>query len=308
MIRAFLFWVLMAAPGFAFPVERCVNLANALEARRGEDWGYTIRDADIAAIAAAGFDTVRLPVRFDAWFDGEIDPAFQARVDHVIRVALDEDLQVILDLHHFDALVDDPAAHGDTFVAIWRELAAHYAGWPPELMFELLNEPNGALTTERMEALTDRVLPIIRAEHPERWVVVTGGDWSAWQKVRNLKRRDDRVAYTFHYYWPFEFTHQEAEWVEDIPPKRGPLTEAEANEITAQFRQIAELKRPLFLGEFGTYQKVVGDAERAVWMRAVREASEAAGIGWCHWGFVSGFRVAEDNHAWKPGLREALFE
>ena len=261
------------------------------------------------AIAAAGFDTVRLPVRFDAWFtNGQIDPVLLKRVDHVIGVALAQDLRVILDLHHFDALVDDPATQGDTFVAIWQALSAHYAGWPPELMFELLNEPNGALTTERIEALTDRVLQIIRAKHPERWVIATGGDWSAWQQLRNLKRRDDRTAYTFHYYWPFDFTHQEAEWVKDIPPKRGPLSEAEAVEIEAQFQQIAALRRPLFLGEFGAYQKVVGDADRAAWMRVVREASEEAGIGWCHWGFVSGFRVADDDYTWKPGLREALFE
>ena len=47
------------------PVQRCMNLGGALEAPNEGDWGYTIREKDLEAIKAAGFDTVRLPVRWD---------------------------------------------------------------------------------------------------------------------------------------------------------------------------------------------------------------------------------------------------
>ncbi len=312
MIRAALVWLVLAIPAAAFPVERCVNLANALDAPYEGAWGYVIADTDISKAAEAGFDTVRLPVRFSARTtpDG-IDRVFLDRVDHVIRTALDHDLNVILDLHHFHDLTNDPPAHTDRFVAIWTELASHYANWPSGLMFELLNEANETLDTAGADALFDRVIPIIRQSNPDRWIVVGGGDWNAWQQIENLKVRDDRVAYTFHYYSPFDFTHQEAEWVKrNRPPKRHSLTKAEAAAIEADFRTIAAIDRPLLLGEFGTYHKVVSSEDRAIWMKIVRRASEAAGIGWCHWGYApkSGFRLLDDDHAWLPDLRQALFD
>lgn len=49
-----------------FLASRCVNLGNALEAPNEGDWGYRIEPAHIRAIAAAGFDGIRLPVRWDA--------------------------------------------------------------------------------------------------------------------------------------------------------------------------------------------------------------------------------------------------
>ena len=84
-------------PALAFPVERCVNMSNALEARAEGDWGYRIGDRDLAAIASEGFDTIRLPVRFQAGYLGDrIDPKLLRRVDHVVRTALSLGLNLSL--------------------------------------------------------------------------------------------------------------------------------------------------------------------------------------------------------------------
>lgn len=120
-MRALALMLLLAGPVFAetFPVERCMNLGAALEAPEEGDWGYTILRADIDRIAAAGFDTIRLPVRLDTRWDGaRLDPAFLARVDEVIGWARAAGLRTILDLHHFDAFMDDPDAMTPTLVAI----------------------------------------------------------------------------------------------------------------------------------------------------------------------------------------------
>ena len=125
MIRAaLLLWIALAAPGFGFPIERCVNLSNALEAPNEGEWGYRIRDKDIASIAADGFDAIRFPVRFSAWMsEGRLSPELLKRVDHVIRTALDHELTVILDLHHFHELSENPKAHADQRPTFWRGVA-----------------------------------------------------------------------------------------------------------------------------------------------------------------------------------------
>lgn len=309
MIRAAVIWLLLALPATAFPIQRCVNLSNALEAPNEGDWGYRISNEDIAAIAKDGFDTIRLPVRVSNWIsDGQIAPELLARVDQVIREALKHDLKVILDLHHFEELMKDPRAQADTFVTIWSVLSKHYADWPQELIFELLNEPYGPLDTAGADALYDRAIPIIRKTNPDRWIIVGGGHWNRMSEVKKLKPRDDRVAYTFHFYFPFLFTHQGAEWVDPPPLVREPLTQEEMRKITDVFAGFPSFGRPVLLGEFGAYQKVIPTKQRAVWTRAVREAAETAGLGWCHWGYASGFRLVSDDRTWLPHMREALFD
>jgi endoglucanase len=165
------------APG---PVERCVNLSNALEAPREGVWGYRVRRADLERIAAAGFDTVRLPVKWSAHADRappyKIDPAFLARVDEVVDWALAEGLQVIVDVHHYDALFEAPDTHMPRLEAIWRQLARHYRDAPDAVILELLNEPRGALDITRVDRLNHRLLEIIRAQDPDRWVVLATGN------------------------------------------------------------------------------------------------------------------------------------
>ena len=73
----------VSAPARApFPVERCINVAGALEAPNEGDWGYKIRERDFKTIRAAGFDTIRVPIKFSAHAMEQapytLDPAFMA--------------------------------------------------------------------------------------------------------------------------------------------------------------------------------------------------------------------------------------
>ncbi|HKD37098.1 MAG TPA: hypothetical protein VKB78_09865, partial [Pirellulales bacterium] len=45
---------------------RGINLGNALEAPHEGDWGVTLKESYFEAIASAGFDSVRIPVRWSA--------------------------------------------------------------------------------------------------------------------------------------------------------------------------------------------------------------------------------------------------
>ena len=130
-----------------FPIRRGVNLGNALEAPDEGDWGYRIEPGHLAAIADAGFDGVRLPVRWDAHADASspygINDAFLDRVDQVVAAALLHGLKLQLNCHHYDALFAAPATETQRFLGIWRQIAEYFSATPPGLIFELLNEPNG---------------------------------------------------------------------------------------------------------------------------------------------------------------------
>ena len=293
----------------AAPVGRCVNLSNFLEAPRGEVWGPTITPAHLDRIAAAGFDTVRLPVRFSDGWNGRIDPARLTAADATVQAALARGLRVIVVLHHFEEIMADPEGQAETFAYIWAELSAHWQGAPEGLMFELLNEPNGALTTQGAAALFAAVIPMIRADHPDRWLVLEGDDWASWPGMSVLPRPDGRILHSFHYYAPYDVTHQLAPWAADGPrPALSWRAEDGAAAITRDLEAAAQATRaPILLGEFGVYRGAE-PATRSDWTGHVRREAERLGMGWCVWGFAADFRIFDaDRGTFLPEMTEALF-
>lgn len=314
MFRTVVALLLLATtfPAAAFPVERCINLGAAMEAPVEGEWGYIIQRRHITAIADAGFDTVRLPVRFlDHWDGTRLSPAILARTDEVIGWAEAEGLNTILDLHHFEGFATEPNVHTPTLIAIWQALSDHYVDAPESLMFELFNEPNGAFTTELALPLFQHLTRAIRKDHPDRWIIFGGGEWNDLDEMLALPAPDTRVMHTFHYYRPWTFTHQGAAYLDNPPPARDWGTSDNRATLSQDMTRASASADVVFLGEFGVYAGT-DPAQRLSWITAVRREAEANGIPWCYWGFtqgdVTGFSAYDTaTERWEPGLLDALF-
>lgn len=281
------------------PFQSCVNLGNALDADVEGSWGYYIEDAHIEDIAAAGFDAIRIPVKWSAHAldtaPYTISPAFFDRVDHVIDLALSKDLQVIVDVHHYTQLMEDPAGHEGRIDAIIDQIADHYANYPDQLILELVNEPNGAMTLDRVNAMNARLLAIVRDSNPNRWVILSSGRWSNIDGLEAVTTPDDaRVIATVHMYSPFNFTHQGAPWTDQTRTGvrwGGRRDEAEVTgELERAADYAAENNLPVFVGEFGVYEGVP-HGERVEWTRYVREETERLGMAWCVWDLSGTFPI-----------------
>src|SRR3954470_24798839 len=103
----------MPTTGATLRLGKCVNISNMLEAPKEGDWGRAFQDSDIANIKAKHFTAVRLPAAFSAHAGAAppytIDPVFMARVRHITDLATANGLAVIVDMHHYLELFDDPA-------------------------------------------------------------------------------------------------------------------------------------------------------------------------------------------------------
>lgn len=101
---------------------RGVNMGNALEAPEEGDWGVEIKEEYFDLIREAGFDSVRIPVRWSAHAAEKapytIDPQFFTRVDEVVNWALERDLQVVLNVHHYEEMATGPSGHRERFLAL----------------------------------------------------------------------------------------------------------------------------------------------------------------------------------------------
>lgn len=297
-----------------------VNLGNAFEAPAEGAWGVRLAAEDFDRIAKAGFDSVRIPVRWSAHAGDAppytIDPAFFARVDWAIDQALSRGLAVVLNQHHFNELYADPAGQRDRFIALWRQIAQHYRDRPPALFFEILNEPHDRLDRQQWNQLLADTVPVIRASNPTRILVVGPAGWNAYSELPHLHlpEGDDRIIATFHYYLPFPFTHQGASWAGEHSRQwlgtRWTGSDSEKQAVIHHLDAAAAWARnhnvPLFLGEFGAYEKA-DIASRAAWTRFVREEARRRGISVAYWEYCAGFGVYDPAaRQWRPQLLDAL--
>lgn len=256
-------------------------------------------DKHFKAIHDAGFSTVRVVLFTFAHegADGTLDPAWLKKLDWVVDTALKYKLNVIIDEHDFESCSDDAAACGVKLRATWKQLAERYQGYSSEVMFEVLNEPHDQLDADTWNALLPTVLKVIRQTNPVRNVIVGPTHWNSRNDLNLLQLpEDDRhLIVTFHYYDPFNFTHQGASWAppeitagHDIPFG----TDAQIAQISADFDAVQAWAtahhRPILLGEFGAYDKAPM-ASRVIWTSAVARSAEAHGFAWAYWQFSSDF-------------------
>jgi endoglucanase len=299
---------------------RGVNLGNALEGPTEGAWGRKLEDADFPRIKAAGFDAVRLPVRWSTHAQIEapyaIDPAWMARVDHVVRANLAAGLTVVLNVHHYDELDQQPAAHRERFAAIWRQVAEHFAGFPDSLQFELYNEPNAKHTAADWNLNLAAALKEVRRTNPTRAVQVGGVEWNQVYTLKDLRlpAEDRHLIVHIHYYAPFHFTHQGAFWIKGSEAWKGTKWEGTPAEQAAVRRDFAVAAawaknegRPVYLGEFGTCSGVADLAARVRWTSFIAREAEAHGFKWAYWEYQANFGVWDPQaRAWRRPLLEAL--
>jgi aryl-phospho-beta-D-glucosidase BglC (GH1 family) len=279
-----------------------------------------------------GFDFVRIGIAPELIErHGEVAPAHPdslAQLDRAVQQALDNHLEVLLCV-----FPDDEYKHNlttergvDDFVQLWRILAAHFARSDRDRIFyELINEPE-VQDPYRWMGIQARVAEAIRQIDTEHTIVATAANYSSLGDLLQLEPvRDANVIYNFHFYEPYQFTHQGASWGADnwiffksvpYPATTATLadqmknvpgdlaryelylygaggwnSDAIAGRIGFAAAWARERHVPLICDEFGAYRDTADPASRARWIGDVRSALEANHIGWAMWDYRGNFGV-----------------
>jgi len=298
---------------------RTVNLGNALEAPIEGEWGVTLQEEFFQLIAQKGFTAVRLPVRWSAHAMKEVpytlDPEFFKRVDWAVEQAFANDLAIAVNMHHYEEMALDPVGHQERFIAIWKQIAEHYQSYSNDLLFEPMNEPNGGLNAGQWNNLIALTLPVIRANNPTRNIVIGPANWNSADNLDELilPAEDRHIIVTFHFYNPFQFTHQGAEWVTGSESWMGMEwkgSSAEKQLLQFDLNKVEQWskdnQRPIFLGEFGAYSKA--DMESRIrWTSFIAREAEAHNFSWSYWEFCAGFGLYDQATGhWREDLVQAL--
>jgi len=252
---------------------------------------YVAKD-DIDALAAWGFNSVRLPMHYrlytlsvaeepvagrQTW----LEDGFR-RTDELIAWAKANGLYVILDLHAAPggqgndlnisdrdasqpSLWDDPA-NRDKTVALWRELARRYRDEPAVAGYDLINEPNWGFNDAQdkhgcketgnapLRELLVRISAAIREVDTRHMLIVEGNCWgNNYRGVLDAGLWDRNLTLSFHKYW------------------NGTGRDSIAEHLALRERWNV----PLWLGETGENSND--------WFARTVATVEGEGIGWANW-------------------------
>ncbi len=308
---------------------RGINLGNFFDAPIEGYWSMKYDDSLLDRIKEAGFDTLRLPVRWSnhaaTTAPYTIDSKFMSRIQGVVDGALKRGLIVVMDMHHYRQMNDEPIDEAEIkveqriverrYFALWAQIAEHFQQYPEQLLFEPFNEPNKRLDAPRWNKVFETVRQTIRRSNPTRYLVVGPAQWNNAQALSKLELdpKDRRLIVTIHHYEPFDFTHQGAEWTTiDMQKSLGKsccnaeqLSRLEQPLIVAKAWSKAE-QRPIWVGEWGSYDKAPSSG-RIAYTTAMVAALKKHDLPWAYWELAAGFGIWNPKeNRWRSELKAAL--
>ncbi len=111
-------------------------------------WGAPVTTQEmIDGIKAAGFNTVRIPVFWGNMMENDgtwtINKKYLERVREIVDYCFNDDLYVVVNIHHFDEFVIRRNSIDDCriiFTNLWSQIASYFNNYSEKLVFEGYNE------------------------------------------------------------------------------------------------------------------------------------------------------------------------
>lgn len=300
-------------------LSKCMNIGNSLDSPKGDNWGVPMDISYFKTIKDAGFSCVRLPVRFSDYVDSSsadytLDSAFMTQIDSYVAAAQKNHLTLILDLHHFDAIMQDPMGNENLLLSIWKQLATRYKDEPDSLVFELLNEPQANMDATTWNTILSDTVKAIRKIDTKHYLIVGGVNYNSIDSLSDLKLpKDSKLIATFHYYEPNEVCFQGVPYQTNYENLSNIAWNGTVDEVNYLNTRLKTAKAwatknhvPLFMGEFGI-SKAAPASTRLSWISSVCNEASSLNISYGYWELGSSFGIYDlSSKTWNQDLLNAI--
>ncbi len=291
-------------------------------------FAHHIDDTDLQFIQNHGFTHIRLSIApkyiYDRTNTSFINTHYLLYIDQAIRKILQHHLAVIVDIHDSDTdKTYENNGDANNFVVFWTNLASHFSTYDQNKVFlELLNEPVFENNVQQWLNLQNKLIAAVRSVDSQHTIIATGASWGGIDGLLQVIPSTDRnIVYSFHYYEPFAFTHQGAEWggSDTIPianlqypyneencrsvlnsatvsSEKDTLTDYcnrqwNKEKIAGQIQQAVNWSKkynvPIWNGEYGVYCKNSPRQSKLTWIKDITDIFQENNIGWTIWTYDS---------------------
>ena len=327
---------------------RGINLGNSWDSDGRDDaaWSNPIRDVDFAIIKAAGFNSVRIPVRWQYNSDYSthtVDPERLAGVIEDINLAIANGLAVVVNFHHYVELNCAGGGHKDRgckydatkfeeeknhFLLLWAQVASVMNAFPDDMIvLEILNEPV-IPNVDLVNQLMLDAYNVIRTHAPNKTIMFEALHGAKFYDIDKMKLPPDgNIIFSGHYYEPFQYSHQG-----NMHGNACRGDEVKSITASTDLSSYATLAKqyypdingtdhvPLNMGEFGVAGGDVSPCNwedgngpssegKAEWANAAAKAAISRGMSFHYWGFsyTGGFDAYDPgSEKWHTGFPQAL--
>lgn len=324
ILCCFMFFQLEAQVAF----NRGVNLTGWFQTTSTNQIQFTkYTKKDFQNIKSLGCDVIRLPINLFYMTNGSpdytVDPLFYDFLDQAADWAEELQIYLIIDNHTIDDLASKNPYLETVLTKVWTQVADHYKNRTNFILYEVLNEPNGTVTTANWGGIQKKAIDAIRTVDTKHTIIVGAAGFNTYNELASLPVYSDaNLIYTFHFYDPFVFTHQGASWVTpsmvplaNVPfpynssampstpsslvgtwiasslasySTDGTLAKVKSLiDIAATFKTSRNVK--VYCGEFGVYMQNSPNTDRTYWYSEVRKYLESKGIPWTTWDYQGSF-------------------
>ena len=325
-----------------------INLGNSWDSDGRDDaaWSNPIRDVDFAIIKAAGFNSVRIPVRWQYNSDYSthtVDPERLAGVIEDINLAIANGLAVVVNFHHYVELNCAGGGHKDRgckydatkfeeeknhFLLLWAQVASVMNAFPDDMIvLEILNEPV-IPNVDLVNQLMLDAYNVIRTHAPNKTIMFEALHGAKFYDIDKMKLPPDgNIIFSGHYYEPFQYSHQG-----NMHGNACRGDEVKSITASTDLSSYATLAKqyypdingtdhvPLNMGEFGVAGGDVSPCNwedgngpssegKAEWANAAAKAAISRGMSFHYWGFsyTGGFDAYDpSSEKWHTGFPQAL--
>ncbi len=262
------------------------NLGNSLDSvgtglASETSWGNPkVTKELIDSVKEAGFDTVRVPVTWMGHFgeapDYTIDEEWFARVAEVVDYCIENDMYVIINLHHdgndtdqawLNCEPEDEEAMLDKYAKLWTQIANYFEGYGDHLMFAGMNEFHHGYNnpTSEYTRLTGEInqlfVDTVRAtggNNASRYLIVQAYNTNAQQAYENLEIPNDtienHIIVEVHFYDPWSFAGEgSGDWGQYGTETDSWGQEDWVEQVCAMMKErfIDDAGVPVIIGEYG---------------------------------------------------------